>query len=250
MPELIAYPRRALRPGDARVDVVRQLQARLNQLGCGPVDEDGVFGNETKSAVLLFQTRRALTPDGVVGPATWAELFGAPAPVHDPASPLLREALAAARTQIDVRELSANRGPEVDGYLRAVGLDPERGQYPWCAAFVYWCFARASEVSGTPNPCVRTAGCLDHWVRSPAAARVSAEAALDDPALVAPGSVFIVDHGHGKGHTGLVARVEAGVLVTLEGNTNPGGSREGDGVYERRRPIAAINTGFLDYARA
>jgi hypothetical protein len=37
--------------------------------------------------------------------------------------------------------------------------------------------------------------------------------------------------------------------VTIEGNTNDGGSREGIGVFKRdTRLISGINRGFIDYA--
>ena len=75
-----------------------------------------------------------------------------------------------------------------------------------------------------------------------------ANAAFDDPTLIRPGAIFIVDHGGGKGHTGLVTQVLAGEVGTIEGNTNSRGSREGDGVYDKTRTIASINVGFIDYS--
>jgi len=42
--------------------------------------------------------------------------------------------------------------------------------------------------------------------------------------------------------------IGAGKLVTIEGNTNDGGSREGVGVFRRSgRRIRDINLGFIDY---
>jgi hypothetical protein len=227
--------------------VVAEVQARLVAAGCGPVDVDGVFGNETESAVKLFQTRRDLAPDGVVGPLTWSELFADAAPANDTApSPLLAQALEVASSQKGVREKGGpNRGPEVEAYLARVGLG---GGRPWCQAFVYWCFDEAAKALGAANPVVKTAGVLDQWAKSPIDARVYARAAFDDPRLIRPGAIFIVDHGSGKGHTGLVTRVLAGEIGTIEGNTNARGSREGDGVYEKTRTIGSINVGFVDYA--
>ena len=44
-------------------------------------------------------------------------------------------------------------------------------------------------------------------------------------------------------------RGTGGKLVTIEGNTNDGGSREGIGVFRRdKRKIGDINVGFLDYS--
>jgi hypothetical protein len=37
-------------------------------------------------------------------------------------------------------------------------------------------------------------------------------------------------------------------LSTVEGNTDPGGSREGDGVYQRTRRIDEIEL-YLDFSR-
>jgi hypothetical protein len=242
----MAYPGRAVKKGDSRADVVGQVQTRLNAIGCGPVDTDGIFGDETESAVKLFQTRRTLDPDGVVGPLTWSELFLDPAPVNEkPGSTLLGQALTVALSQDGVREKGGpNRGPEVEGYLKRVGLD---GGASWCQAFVYWCFDEAARNLKVANPVVKTAGVLTHWAKSPTEARVYARAAFDDPTLIRPGAIFIIDHGSGKGHTGLVTRVLSGEIATIEGNTNARGSREGDGVYQKTRSIGSINVGFIDY---
>lgn len=64
------YPGKPLQFGSSGVNVKR-VQARL-----GIVD-DGKFGRQTDTAVKAWQTANALHPDGIVGPATWARLFGA-----------------------------------------------------------------------------------------------------------------------------------------------------------------------------
>lgn len=68
-----AANRPVLRLGD-RGDAVRQLQERLKGLGFynGPVD--GIFGEQTETAVKQAQTDNNLTVDGIVGPATWGAL--------------------------------------------------------------------------------------------------------------------------------------------------------------------------------
>jgi peptidoglycan hydrolase-like protein with peptidoglycan-binding domain len=245
----MAYPRRAVRKGDPRVDVVMSVQARLEEVGCGPLEADGIFGADTESSVKLFQTRRSLLADGVVGPLTWTELFAEPPQRFDEAPPgLLAGALVAALSQEGVRETQRNRGAEVDRYISRVGLNPAGG-YSWCQAFVYWSFDEAAINTKIKNPCIKTAGVLDHWARSPTAARVYAEQAFDDPTLIRPGAIFIVDHGGGKGHTGIVTKIVDGEIGTIEGNTNQRGSREGDGVYQKVRTIGSINVGFVDYGR-
>src|SRR5918996_3792232 len=57
---------------------VLDVQARLVALGY-PIArlERGRFGPHTESAVKVFQIRRGLSPDGIVGPQTWRELVEA-----------------------------------------------------------------------------------------------------------------------------------------------------------------------------
>jgi hypothetical protein len=97
---------------------------------------------------------------------------------------------------------------------------------------------------------VKTAGVLAHWNRAEQAGarRIKAAEASARPELVRPGQIFVMDFGSGVGHTGLVREVRAGKLVTIEGNTNTGGSREGIGVFERAgRTMGSIDKGFIDY---
>ena len=110
------------------------------------------------------------------------------------------------------------RGPEVDAYLASVGLhapDAESAGYPWCAAFVYWCFeqAVAADLTGISiNPCPRTAGALHLYELAPARCRVN---------LPAPGDVFVLSHGGGKGHVGIVesASPDGFQITSVEGDT-------------------------------
>jgi hypothetical protein len=57
-----------------------------------------------------------------------------------------------------------------------------------------------------------------------------------------------MDYGGGNGHTGIVKAVNGGKIVTIEGNTNVEGGREGIGVFERTRKINSINKGFINYS--
>jgi len=57
----------------ARGAKVVLLQNRLSAAGF-EVEEDGIFGQATFSAVTELQMRNGLRPDGIVGPRTWAVL--------------------------------------------------------------------------------------------------------------------------------------------------------------------------------
>jgi hypothetical protein len=150
---------------------------------------------------------------------------------------LVSRALELAHSQIGARETARNRGPEVDWYLRTVGLDPERGSYPWCAAFAYWCYRLASDELRVPCPIPRTASVHRMWER--------AKGKIYMPRR---GAVFCIDKGGGKGHCGIVVELDwsARLLHTIEGNTNLAGSREGDGVYRRMRECDEVTLGYID----
>jgi hypothetical protein len=253
------FPGRVIDTGNSPADVVRAIQHRLNQLGCGPVDEDGAFGAQTEEAVQLFQARSAdqfgnpLTIDGRIGPATWAALFAGEFPLTTQGgSAVQQEAVGIARSQVGKMEnpLGSNRGPEVDGYLRSVGLNPAGSSFPWCAAFVYFCFEQAAAKLGVANPAIQDAGVLDCWNKAGhmPVHRIAASEASSTPSLIKPGMVFVLKTGASTGHMGLIEKIQGAQLTTIEGNTNLNGSREGIGVFERvGRTIASINLGFLDY---
>jgi len=137
----------------------------------------------------------------------------------------------------------------VDQFLRSVGLNPAAGSFPWCAAFVYWCFDQASIALSIKNPVVKTAGVVEHWnlAGSRGIHRLSVEECLDEPSLVKPGMIFIITTGGIHGHTGMVQEVRGTALTTVEGNTNEGGSREGIGVFRRTTRTIAAMRGFIDY---
>lgn len=147
--------------------------------------------------------------------------------------------LEIAITQIGAEETprGSNWGEPVRSYLAAVGIG-----FPasWCMAFVYWCFVRSAEAGGPPNLLIRTGGVLRQWHEIPAKYKLTAHSRPE------PGDIFIMDHGHGLGHTGFVESYvqSIGEIITIEGNTNDTGSREGYQVCRRRRPVRTI-AGFI-----
>ena len=63
----------ALRQGD-RGEQVQWIQERLEDLGYEVGEADGVFGEETRQAIVQFQLSRGLDADGVVGAGTFYAL--------------------------------------------------------------------------------------------------------------------------------------------------------------------------------
>lgn len=68
----------------SRGSEVTDLQRLLNQNGY-QLDEDGIFGNKTQTAVKDFQKKNGLTVDGIVGEQTWG-LFDNGSTDEQPAS--------------------------------------------------------------------------------------------------------------------------------------------------------------------
>ena len=58
----------------SRGPLVERLQRLLIERGFDPGVVDGIFGPNTKRAVVAFQTSNGLDPDGIVGPLTWGKL--------------------------------------------------------------------------------------------------------------------------------------------------------------------------------
>ncbi|TKB98645.1 CHAP domain-containing protein [Pedobacter cryophilus] len=136
--------------------------------------------------------------------------------------------LSYAQLQIGVREASGNNdGKAVEMYLQTVGL--KKGP-PWCAAFVSWVFQQA----GYSKP--RTA-----WSPALFGPKVKSKEII-------PGNLFgiwMVPLNR-IGHVGLIESRQGHWIMTIEGNTNLAGGREGDGVYRKRRAIKSIHQ-FSDW---
>jgi hypothetical protein len=121
----------------------------------------------------------------------------------------------------------SNAGPFVERCLRITGLG---AGHPWCAAFVAMC---GLETFGPLWPLPKTASCaaLGTFAQEKGVLEVA-------PAV---GDVFLL-HFPKLGrfaHTGFVVGVDAGQILTIEGNTNAGGGREGWLVARRTRKPGA-----------
>ena len=145
-------------------------------------------------------------------------------------SDISQAALQAAISQVGKQEIpkGSNWGPDVKGYLDSVDIHCPAS---WCMAFVYWCFNQQQ-----PNPLFKTGGVLMQYQQRH-------QNIVNTPQ---PGDIFIMDFGHGLGHTGIVESVGDQIVHTIEGNTNDDGSREGYEVCRRTRQISKMK-GFLRF---
>ncbi len=131
--------------------------------------------------------------------------------------------------QIGVREATGkNDGKSVEVYLRSVNLS--KGN-PWCAAFCYFVLNK----NGVFAP---RSGYSPAWFPSSNVIYTKKNKTADPDA----GDVFgIWFPAKGRiAHVGFVDQWKAGVVVTVEGNTNDALSRDGDGCYRKMRPVTSI----------
>jgi hypothetical protein len=194
------------------------------------------------SAVVTFQQAKGLTADGKLGPSTLAALMP-PTPLpafNGTEAALMLIAACTGEANKGVREVGKNAGPDVEKYLKSVGL--AKGN-PWCAAFVSWCHMTSRGLSKPPKWCSGSAVSLYQAAKARGATCVT-PADADFKTKVQPGMIWsraqtpedAAAARKGKwcqGHTGIVVKVDHIGWHTIEGNTNAAGSREGDGVYRK-----------------
>ncbi|MCX2477758.1 peptidoglycan-binding protein [Pedobacter sp. MC2016-15] len=128
-----------------------------------------------------------------------------------------------AQAEIGVREkTNANDGERVEAYLKTAGL--KKG-FPYCAAFVSFIYAK----EGFAKP--RTAWCPDLFPKS----RITGQ--------YLAGNVLGIYFPELKriAHVGIIENLRGDWCSSIEANTNPGGGRNGDGVYRRIRHRRTIH---------
>jgi hypothetical protein len=137
-------------------------------------------------------------------------------------------------SQVGIREQTGNNdGKSVENYLRYVHL--QKGQ-PWCAALVCWVFGQ----TGVNHPRSGWSPSLFPdskvvWQRDHLQHRTHGPQPK-------PGDVFGIWFQEKKriAHVGFIDEWGEKYAITVEGNTNIAGSREGDGVYRKRRLTSSL----------
>tara|TARA_R110000868_G_scaffold120421_4_gene319554 strand:- start:2518 stop:3138 length:621 start_codon:yes stop_codon:yes gene_type:complete len=127
-------------------------------------------------------------------------------------------------SQLFVRELTGNNdGIQVEKYLKYVWL--KKGQ-PWCASFVSWSFGQNGITKA------RSGGCVQLMEQGKTIYKSGKTTEVPQKADV----FFIYYSDKGRvAHTGFVDNWGTDFVTTVEGNTNGAGSREGNGVYRKKR---------------
>jgi hypothetical protein len=111
------------------------------------------------------------------------------------------------RIHVGHREVTPNRSPLIDAWLRRCGLGPG---YPWCAAFASWCVE---------------AGCIYHpsaTIVEPVACAGALRLGHMFPATLDPmpgDLMYFATDDKGAGHVGIVVAGNAESVLCIEGNS-------------------------------
>ena len=199
---------------------------------------DGSFGPATEFAVRQFQKQEDLPEHGRVDQATFDALVS---PMKDAVNPIqagskglgdLVVRYANQHLKSSPREVGGqNQGPWVRLYMNG----KEGAEWPWCAGFASFVLKQACASEDLPAPIPVSFSC-----------DVLATGARDRGLLLSgttggngglnPGCLFLNKRTSSDwDHTGVVTGVEEETFLTIEGNTNDDGSREGYEVCARVR---------------
>lgn len=127
-------------------------------------------------------------------------------------------------SQLGVRELTGNNdGVQVEKYLNYVWL--KKGK-PWCASYVSWSFGQ----NGIKK--ARSGGCVQLMEQGKVIYRNSK--IIETPQYADVFFIYYAEKGR-VAHTGFIDKWTDDFVITVEGNTNGAGSREGNGVYKKKR---------------
>jgi hypothetical protein len=127
----------------------------------------------------------------------------------------------------------SNDGPQIRKYLESIGIT---WADQWCAAFVYFCINEICKKKNIKNYYIKTGYCPDfaRWGKANKVYSYEPER----------GDIFLLTDSHPTDpwfHTGFVLeKTSSASIKTIEGNTNDGGSSNGDGIYIRTRLLSNI----------
>lgn len=229
------YPGHTLQVGSTG-DAVHRLQVRLNAVrnvkNQRELVLDGEFGNATAGRVREYQRHHKLRVDGVVGPGTWATLFGERKFHRN----LRERAHHVATTLVGVMEQGGNNvGPMVTKIIHENG---GTGPEPWCGDFQAYCYRHAGSKRVSRS-----------WAAVRLLRGLLGIRAVSNPAT---GDLVRFDFSaSGLDHVGMFEKDNGnGTITTIEGNTGPVGAVSdsttgGDGVYRKIRSKSLVH----DYLR-
>jgi peptidoglycan hydrolase-like protein with peptidoglycan-binding domain len=135
------------------------------------IKNDGHFGKNTERAVMAFQRKTGLEPDGIVGPETWRALGAKHITVSK--GDYTQSTLGApwydiALAEMGVKEiLGADKNSRrIIEYHSTTTLGAKTDEVPWCSSFVNWVI-KQSGFQGTNNALAKSWSTWGTEVKTP-----------------------------------------------------------------------------------
>ena len=195
-----------------------------------------------KQVVKAVQKLLGISSDGEDGPVTWNAIL-AKLSTKEPmifGGSIPEKMISLAREEIGVSEVDgSNCGPRVDEYKASTWLDADKG-WPWCAAFICWLIREAIEEEEVSFKRPQTAGAWDfeNWAKQESTHGIELRKPTNED--IKAGDIVIFTFSH------IAIAVKdvdsSGYVVTIEGNTNGAGSREGGSVLEKKWHVSKIRS--------
>lgn len=205
---------------------------------------DGDFGKATEQAVKNFQKAKGVAQTGIVDQATFDLLSASmqTAFLETISGNGLRELIVnTAHHHLVSRpfELIINQQPNSGPWVRAYMDGNEGADWFWCMGFVQMIIDQAASVLGknfkklmpltyscdTVGTTGLQKGILFRYTQI-----------RNNPSLAKPGDIFLLQQAPNDWtHTGIITAIRDDVFETIEGNTNEGGSNNGNAVLSRVR---------------
>lgn len=135
-------------------------------------------------------------------------------------------------SQVGVVEFGMNSGQQVEQYLAAAGLP---AGLPWCASFVAWVYKQCGNYTIPKNP-----GYVPNWFPDDRVIWIRGH--VRNPPKQGDLIGIWFQSKKRLAHIGFYDRQDQKYIYTVEGNTNEAGSREGDGVYRKKRIIRTVHS--------
>lgn len=156
---------------------------------------------------------------------------------------LIQKLIELATHEVGVKEKGGNnQGPRIVEYQEATWLAP--GPWPWCAAFTCWLLREWIQHTDVMLALGLIPSSASKWRCKDASAfgwekwaRAKGLKVIPETEYAKAGDFMVFD----MSHIGLVIADQQGfetgndMIYTIEGNTGPGGGREGDGVWPKDR---------------
>lgn len=136
-------------------------------------------------------------------------------------------------TYIGTKEKGNNAGVEVEYFLSVAGLS--KGN-PWCASFIYAIFKECNSEFKLSAP-----GWVPSWFPQKKLIFVRGKMDIKPPQAGDLIGIWFTNKNR-LAHIGFYESEDNEFITSVEGNTNEAGSREGDGVYRKKRIKRTIHS--------